>query len=85
MTIGGLIPFSAYEGVKLREKDKLTLFRKHLYRIGAGKKGIFPSETAIAWPERRIVLKKNMQQGELLGKTPDGKEIYLFSGNEHQS
>ena len=41
MTIGGLIPYSAYEGAKLREKDKLALFRKHIYRIGAGKKGIF--------------------------------------------
>jgi putative hemolysin len=83
LTIGGLIPYSAYEGLKLREKDKLALFRKHLYRIGSGKKGIFATETAIARPERRIVLKKNIQAGELLGKTPDGKEIYLFSGNEN--
>jgi len=85
MTIGGLIPYSAYDGVKLREKDKLSLFRKHLYRIGGGKKGVFASETAVAWPERRIVLKKNIREGELLGKTPDGKEIYLFCGNGHQS
>ena len=85
MTIGGLIPYSAYEGLKLRQKDKLALFRKHLYRVGAGKKGIFATETAIARPERRIVLKQNINQGELLGKTPDGKEIYLFRGNEHSS
>jgi putative hemolysin len=83
LTIGGLIPYSAYEGLKLREKDKLALFRKHLYRIGSGKKGIFATETAIARPERRIVLKKSIQAGELLGKTPDGKEIYLFTGDEN--
>ena len=82
LTIGGLIPFAAYDGLKLREKDKIDLFRRHLYRIGAGKKGILPTETAIARPERRIVLKKNVQAGQLLGKTPDGKEIYLFEGDE---
>ena len=81
LTIGGLIPYGAYDGLKIREKDKIDLFRKHLYRIGAGKKGIFPTETAIARPERRIVLKKNVQAGELLGRTPDGKEIYLFEGD----
>ena len=82
LTIGGLIPFAAYNGLKIREKDKIDLFYKHLYRIGAGKKGIFATETAIAHPERRIVLKKKIRAGELLGTTPDGKEIYLFEGEE---
>ena len=82
LTIGGLIPFAAYDGLKIREKDKIELFHKHLYRIGAGKKGILATETAIARPERRVVLKKNVQAGELLGTTPDGKEIYLFEGEE---
>ena len=82
LTIGGLIPYAAYNGLKIREKDKIDLFHKHLYRIGAGKKGIFPTETAIARPERRVVLKKKVQDGELLGTTPDGKEIYLFAGED---
>ncbi len=82
LTIGGLIPFGAYDGLKIREKDKIALFRKHLYRIGTGKKGILPTETAIARPERRVVLKKKVQAGELLGRTPDGKEIYLFAGDD---
>lgn len=85
LTIGGLIPFTAYNGLKIREKDKVDLFHKHLYRIGAGKKGIFATETAIAHPERRAVLKKDIQAGELLGTTPDGKDIYLFAGEESSS
>lgn len=82
LTIGGLIPHGAYSGLTLRDKDKANLFRKHLYRIGAGKKGIFPTETAIARPERRVVLKKTVQAGELLGRTPDNKAIHLFAGDE---
>lgn len=83
LTVGGLIAHAAYDGLKIRERDKLDLFRKHLYRIGAGKKGILPTETAIARPERRIVLKRNINLGELLGRTPDGKEIRLFSGADN--
>lgn len=83
LTIGSLIPFAAYDSLKIRERDKVDLFRKHLYRIGAGKKGILATETAIARPERRIVLKKQVQAGELLGTTPDGKAIYLFEGDAH--
>ena len=83
LTVGGLIAHAAYDGLKIRERDKLDLFRKHLYRIGAGRKGILPTETAIARPERRIVLKRNINLGELLGRTPDGKEIYLFSGADN--
>ena len=82
LTIGGLIPHTAYNGLKIRDKDKADLLRKHLYRIGAGKKGILPTETAIARPERRVVLKKHVQAGERLGTTPDGKNIYLFAGDE---
>lgn len=81
LTIGGLIPYSAYEGLKLREQDKVSLFRKHIYRIGAGKTGIFAAETGIARPERRVELKKSVREGDFLGATPDGKEIYLFNGN----
>ncbi|WP_028318232.1 GNAT family N-acyltransferase [Desulfobulbus elongatus] len=82
LTIGGLIPHAAYDGLKIRERDKVDLFRRHLYRIGAGKRGVLPTETAIARPERRVVLKKTVQAGELLGKTPDNKAIYLFEGDE---
>lgn len=83
LTVGGLIPHAAYESLKLREREKVALFRKHCYRIGAGKKGILPVEAPIARPEHRTVLKKALEAGELLGRTPDGKEIYRFDGNDN--
>ncbi|MCL1979793.1 MAG: lysophospholipid acyltransferase family protein, partial [Proteobacteria bacterium] len=82
LTIGGLISHAAYHSLKIREKDKIDLLRRHLYRIGAGKKGILPTETAIARPERRTDLKKAVRAGELLGTTPDNKTVYLFNGDE---
>jgi len=78
MTIGALVPYGAYSGLNIRRKEKIKLFKKHVYRIGQGKKPLFATESAIARPERKIDLKKAVQHGEQLGKTPDGKTIYLF-------
>jgi putative hemolysin len=78
MTIGSIIPYKAYSGENIRRRDKVKLFRKHLYRIGQGKKPLFATESAIARPERKADLKKAVGQGERLGRTPDGKTIYLF-------
>ncbi len=80
--VGEIIPFSSYHGMSLRDEDKVKLFKKHLYRVGKKKKPVFITERAIALPERKSDLKKNLQEGCLLGKTPDGKQIYLYSSAE---
>ena len=80
ITIGSLIPYRAYRALPLPRPEKVGLFKKHLYRIGAGKGPLLPTETAIARPERRSELKKGVEQAERLGTTPDGKAIYHFTG-----
>ena len=42
---------------------------------------LFITQSAIAHPEDRIVLKKAVESCELLGQTGDGKQIYLY---QHQ-
>ncbi len=78
MTIGSIIPYRAYSGTAIRRSDKVKLFKKHVYRIGHGKRPLFVTESAIARPERKADLKKAISQGERLGRTPDGKTMYLF-------
>jgi putative hemolysin len=78
MTIGPVIPYQAYCGLAIDRKEKTKLFKKHVYRIGRGKKPLFATESAIAAPERKADLKKAVQVGERLGRTPDGKTIYLI-------
>lgn len=82
MTIGSIIPYRSYSDMAMRRSDKVKLFKKHLYRIGQGKKPLFATESAIARPERRTDLKKAISQGDHLGSTPDGKAMYLFSEAE---
>ncbi|MCB2174046.1 lysophospholipid acyltransferase family protein [bacterium] len=82
ITIGSLIPYRAYRALPLPRSEKVGLFKKHLYRIGSGKRTLLQTESAIARPERRSDLKKAMEHGEQLGITPDGKTIYRFTGAE---
>jgi putative hemolysin len=78
LTIGRIIPFKHYQSPGLSRREKVRVFKRHLYNLGAGKRPLFTTESAVAPRERRIELKKELRKAELLGKTPDGKKIFLF-------
>jgi putative hemolysin len=78
LTIGSLIPYHAYSSVATSRHEKVKLFKRSVYHIGQGKKPLFLTESAIARPERKVDLKKAVTGGERLGRTPDGKTIFLF-------
>ncbi|MCH9740891.1 MAG: lysophospholipid acyltransferase family protein [Epsilonproteobacteria bacterium] len=77
-TIGESIPYKNFHNNLLEEKVQVKLFKKHLYRIAKGKKPVFSTEKCIAHPEDRQVLKQELQTCQELGKTSDGKKIYLY-------
>jgi len=76
--IGELIPYNSYATLPMDTKTSIKLFRKHLYRIAKNKKPIFTTQTCIAHPEERQLLKEELKKAELLGRTNDGKYIYLY-------
>jgi hypothetical protein len=76
--IGAKIPFSEWSKLPVTGKALAKLFRKHLYRLGNGKSGILTTENPIALAENRVQLKKAVETCQLLGNTPDGKQIYLY-------
>lgn len=78
MQIGGAIPFSQIDTLPLSTAEKTRLIKRHLYRIGRQKKPLFVTEQTIARPQDRQTLKQELRSAELLGKTSDGKKIYLF-------
>jgi putative hemolysin len=81
-TVGEIIPYRMYRDLPFDREKQVKLFKKHLYRIGKGRAPLFKTERAIALPERRSDLKKEMDHAVLLGKTPDGKLIFLHSSQE---
>ena len=76
-TIGELVSPQTISNMNLPLKQHAKLFRKHLYRISKGKKGIYKTEQCIAHPESRQIIKQELKNAELLGTTTDNKIIYL--------
>ncbi|GAA5217029.1 lysophospholipid acyltransferase family protein [Corallincola platygyrae] len=78
LRIGDPIPHDSYRGDQLTNKGKVKLFKRHLYRIGTGKSPLFRTEKGISHPENRSYLQQALKECELLGETPDGKQILLY-------
>lgn len=79
--IGEQIPYSSFAGLDIALRDKVKLFKRHLYRLAKDKPALFRTQRAIAHPEERIILKKAVEACQLLGQTGNGKQIYLY---QHQ-
>lgn len=83
MRIGELIPLTSFFGSTLTKKLQVSLFKKHLYKIGNDKAGIIQTQNAIAMPENRVELMHSLKRDcEHLGQTVDGKIIYLYQPSE---
>jgi len=78
MTIGSIIPFRSYNNMNIHRREKIELFKRHVYRLGTSKPPLFETEAAIARPGNKFNLVQEIQQGERIGKTSDGKIIYLY-------
>lgn len=76
--IGQPIGYRGYQRVDVPLPEKAKLLRRHLYRIGSDRAPIFATEKAIAHPEDRLLLRKEIRACERLGETADNKQIYLY-------
>ncbi len=79
--IGQQIGWSHWFSPTLSPREMAEQCRQHVLRLGKGLPGIFKSESAIARPEDRATLKRELAQAESLGTTADGKTIYLWQRN----
>jgi putative hemolysin len=76
--IGQLIPKEVVTSNDFPLKTQVKLLKNHLYRIGKNRSPLFITQNAIAHPESRSELLEALSQCELLGKTQDNKQIYLY-------
>ena len=79
--IGQQIGWSHWFSPTLSPREMAEQCRQHVLRLGKGLPGIFKTESAIARPEDRATLKRELAQAECLGTTSDGKTIYLWQRN----
>ncbi|MBW9400145.1 lysophospholipid acyltransferase family protein [Leclercia sp. EC_58] len=79
--IGQQIGWHHWNSPTLSAREMAEQCRQHVLRLGKGLPGVFKTESAIARPEDRAILKRELAQAESLGTTADGKSIYLWQRN----
>ena len=76
--IGEVIPNEHIKPRGLNRKYLGGLYKKHLYALKKGKKSYFVTQKAIAHPQKKDDLVKELKKSMLIGETNDGKKIYLY-------
>ncbi|MDJ0806518.1 MAG: lysophospholipid acyltransferase family protein [Gammaproteobacteria bacterium] len=77
MRIGETIPNESLQRPEFAKRTQVRMIKKHVYRVGRGKSGVFTTEKAIAHPQPRQQIKAELKGAEILGSTRDDKAIYL--------
>lgn len=85
VTIGELIPTEAFSSTNISLKQYTKLFKKHLFLLEKNKRSIFATQKCIAHPQKRHLLKAELQEAKLLGHTTDHKRIYLIEHHQAPS
>jgi putative hemolysin len=75
--IGDLIPARSFSSSFVTDSYQIKLLKKHLYRIGRKKKGVFITEKNVIHPVDRKLIKKELNDAPLIGFTKEGLKIYL--------
>ncbi len=83
--IGKPIPWCNIEKLNFSNKTLANRFRKHLYRLDKENKknsklksSLFETIETIRHPANAKLIKKALKKSQLLGRTQDGKRIYLY-------
>jgi len=76
--VGEMIPNDSLRLPEINHQTLVRMVKKHVYRVGRGKRGVFATERAIAHPQSRQLLKAELKQARELGSTRDDKIIYLL-------
>lgn len=82
--IGGLIPATNLEQQWLNKESVLKLYKEQVYSL-KNDKSLFKTIQAIAHPEDPRTIKKELKNSELIGKTKDGKFIYLYENTKEST
>jgi putative hemolysin len=84
--IGKPVPWESISCLDLPKKILAKHMRKQVYLIGTkSKKLLFEPMENIIHPTNTKLIKKELQTSKLIGKTSDGKHIYLFDYRSNSS
>jgi putative hemolysin len=77
--VGKTIKYKTILDLGLKNKQVAKLFKKQTYTLAKKKsKDYIKTITSIAHPQNRQLIKQELKQAQLLGATPDNKQIFLI-------
>ncbi|HBU8849562.1 lysophospholipid acyltransferase family protein [Citrobacter sp. Cs237] len=79
--IGQQIAWTQWSAPQRTVRELAGKCREHVIALGQNRAGVFRTESTIAPPENRARLKRQLANAECLGRTADGKIIYLWQRN----
>jgi len=79
------IPYKAFSTSYINIKQQIKLLKRHTYGLKRGKKGIFKTEKNIIHPVNTKLIKKELVNSTVLGRTSDNKIIYVVSYSEAEN
>lgn len=77
LNIGDPIPSYVIKNTLVKTRYQTKLLKRHIYRIGKKRSGIFTTEKTIIHPVDRKLLKTELSNSQLLTTAQDGKKLYL--------
>lgn len=82
LTVGAPVPPAALRAVSTSPDGLAAAMRRHVYRLARRKPPLFDTEQTVAHPEPVRQLRADLQAGQRLGETADGKQIVLVEGED---
>ena len=67
--VGDVIPSVALSRPDIAKCNLVKVIKRHLYRVGSDKSGIFVTEKAVAHSQFRQQIKTDLKRAQLLGRT----------------
>ncbi len=80
--IGDPIPPSVLKASGMNLNDVTKLLKKHVYRLGQGRKGVFKTVKTIIHPVPKHHLREELADAEFLVKPQEKKHVYLVHGDK---
>lgn len=75
--IGDPIPAKAFTSTYINDQTQIKLLKKHVYSLSKGKGNIFITEKNVIHPIDRKLIKRELSDSQILGRTKDDKKIIL--------
>ncbi|MFH1197895.1 MAG: lysophospholipid acyltransferase family protein [bacterium] len=80
--IGDMIPSRVFASSFINSAYQTKLLKRHVYKLGKNRKGIYLTEKNVIHPVDSRIIKRELNNANLLGILKDNMKIYLTTQNE---